>query len=228
MKQLSIELDRYLSIRRSLGYSLVTTEKVLRAFVLFMEQDGSKHINTACFMRWKESYGNAGRQTWSRRLGIIRLFAQWLHCSDPRHEIPPQALVPYYTKRTSPYIYTKKEIQQIIETAEKLPSRNGTRGITYSTLFGLVAVTGLRISEAVSLDNADVNLDEGVIFIRQGKYGKERLLPLSGSTVDHLQIYAITRDRLLAPISTPAFFVSDYGARISRCLVPRCAGMDRS
>jgi len=94
MSTLSGELDRYLTIRRSLGYDLGTAERILRRFTAFAEREGADLISTPLFLRWQKAFGNANRHTWSRRLGIVRLFAQWMHGLDQRHEVPPQALIP--------------------------------------------------------------------------------------------------------------------------------------
>src|SRR5690606_36671110 len=102
------------------------------------------------------------QSTWARRLGMVRLFSLWLHSLDPSHEILPQSLIPSRYWRKQPYIYTDDEIQRIVETAGLLPSRNGCRAITYPAFFGLVSVTGLPISEAVSLNVKDVDLQNGV------------------------------------------------------------------
>jgi integrase len=216
MSTLSAELDRYLSIRRSLGFDLSTDERVLRRFVAFAASEGADHVGTALFLRWQESFTGANRYTWSRRLGMVRIFAQWLHSIDPKHEAPPQRLLAVRYVRSRPYIYTEDEIRRIVLTAEQLPSSNGLRPLTMSTLFGLIAVTGLRISEALSLNSADVNLREGVITLRMGKLGKQRLLPVSASTALHLRSYAAERDRLLGT-HPDAFFVSDHGARVNDC-----------
>jgi integrase len=103
-----------------------------------------------------------------------------------------------------------------VATAAALPSLNGLRPRTYATLFGLLAVTGLRISEALALNTADVDLDAGVLTIRQGKRGTVRLLPLAASTTAHLAAYARERDRLLGAPSAP-FFVADHGTRVTDC-----------
>ena len=128
---------------------------------------------------------------------MVRLFAQWLHGIDPKHEVPPQGLIPGRYRRARPYIYSDEEIRRIVEAAAELPSINGIRALTFPTLFGLIAVTGLRISEALSLDVADVDLEAGVLTLRRGKLGKARLLPLSDSTDVRLTAYARERDRLL-------------------------------
>jgi integrase/recombinase XerD len=216
MSTLSEKLDRYLIVRRSLGYDLGTTERNLRRFTAFAEQEGADLISTSLFLRWQDAFGHANRHTWSARLGMVRLFAQWLHSIDPRHEVLPKALIPSRYRRARPYIYSDEEIRRIVEAAAELPSVNGIRALTFATLFGLIAVTGLRISEALSLDAADVDLEAGVITLRQGKLGKARLLPLSDSTTSRLAAYAKERDRLLGTSSQP-FFVSDHGKRVTDC-----------
>jgi integrase/recombinase XerD len=144
------------------------------------------------------------------------LFAQWLHGIDEKHEIPPRDLIPGHNRRPQPYIYSNKEICRIVEASAELPSTNGIRALTFSTLFGLIAVTGLRVSEAIALDDADVDMGTRVLTVRRGKGGKPRLLPLSESTTLQLAAYAGKRDRLLGTASQP-FFVSDRGERLTDC-----------
>jgi integrase len=208
------ELDRYLTIRRGLGYDLSTAERILRRFIAFAGRERAEHISTDLFLRWHEATGRANRQVGAVRLGIVRLFAQWLHGIDPRHEVPPRGLFPGHYRRTRPYIYSDEEIRRIVAAAAELPSVNGIRALTCSTLFGLIAVTGLRVGEAISLDAADVDLDAGVLTLRRGKLGKARLLPISDSTTARLAAYARERDRLLGAPSQP-FFVSDRGGRLT-------------
>ena len=216
MTSLSQELERYLTIRRGLGYDLGTTERILRRFIAFAQQEHAERISTDLFLRWRETFGRANRQTWSRRLGVVRIFAQWLHGIDQSHEVPPQALIPGRYRRVRPYIYSDEEIRRIVEAAAELPSVNGIRSLTCSTLFGLIAVTGLRISEAVSLTVTDVDLETGVLTLRRGKFGKARLLPLSAGTTVRLASYARERDRLLGVTPEP-FFISDRGERLTDC-----------
>jgi integrase len=216
MSALSTELSRYLNIRRNLGYNLSTAERVLRKFIAFAEQKDAEYVSTELFLKWQETFGHANRQTWSRRLSIVRLFAQWLQCLDPKHEVPPCGLIPDRCVRPRPYIYSDEEICRIVKAAAELPSINGIRALTSATLFGLIAVTGLRISEALSLNVADVDLETGVITLRRGKFGKARLLPISDSTKARLTAYAKERDRLLGSSPEP-FFVSDIGERVTDC-----------
>ena len=210
------ELDRYLTVRRGLGYNLGTAERVLRRFIEFAEGEQAQHITIALFLRWQESFGRAGRETWAARSGMVRLFAQWLHGLDPTHEAPPRGLIPSRYRRMRPHIYSAAEIAAIVDDAGELPSAYGMRGLTCSTLFGLIAVTGLRISEALGLDAVDVDLHAGVLRIRRGKLGKERLIPLAESVVVRLRNYSAERDRLLGFAPTP-FFVTCGGDRMGDC-----------
>ena len=216
MSALSQELDRYLSVRRSLGYTLTTDERILRKFVAFADRENAGHISSSLFLRWKEAFGNANHQTWSHRLSIVRVFARWLHSLDPKHEVPAQALFPGRARRPHPYIYREDEIQRIVQAAAALPSVNGIRGLTCSTLFGLIAVTGLRVSEALALNEGDVDLDSGVLTIQKGKFGKARLVPVADCVRAQLVAYARERNRLLGSPSD-AFFVTDHGARLTDC-----------
>lgn len=215
MNALLKELDRYLSIRRSLGYDLRTGERILRRFIAFAQQQGVDYITTDLFLRWLETSG-ASRQTRAGQLGVVRPFAAWLHGIDPRHEVLPKALIPCRRRRPLPYIYSEEEIRRIVEAAAELPSLNGIRALTCAALFGLIAVTGLRVSEALSLDADDIDMETGVLTLRCGKLGKERLLPLADSTTAHLAVYAKERNRLCGYRPEP-FFVSDRGERLTDC-----------
>jgi integrase/recombinase XerD len=216
MSTLAQELDRYLAIRRSLGFDLGTSARVLRRFVAFAHSTGVDHITTDLFLGWKNAFGEAGSQTWAARLVMVRQFAQWLRGIDPRNEVPPKALVPGRYRRSRPYIYSDREIAQIIDGAARLPSVNGIRALTYAMLFGLIAVTGLRISEALALDNCDVDLVTVVLTIRRGKSGKARIVPVSRGTSDRLIAYTKERNRLLG-CCPKSFFVSDDGRRPDDC-----------
>jgi integrase len=215
---LSLELQRYLKIRRNLGYDLSTAERILKQFVSFLESKNETLITSNLFLEWKQFYGKASQSTWARRLGVVRLFASWLHSLYLHHEIPPQSLIPGHYRRKQPFIYTDDQIRCIIETASLLPSGNGFRSITYPAFFGLVSVTGLRISEAISLNDRDVDLQNGIITVTHGKNGNNRILPVTECTKIQLKEYSRKRDRLLGHTPEP-FFVSDEGIRLTDCAV---------
>jgi integrase/recombinase XerD len=213
---LAHELDRYLSVRRSLGADLRTDERILRRFVSFAHHEGDAHISTGLVLRWHATLSDAGSSTRAARVRTVRLFAQWLSGLDPDHEVPPRGLLPDRYRRVRPYIYSEAEITAIVEHARALPSIYGMRGLTCSTLFGLIAATGLRISEALRLDPGDLDAERGVLCVRYGKLGKERLLPLDPSVVTRLEAYGVERDRLLGRASN-AMFVTCEGARLGDC-----------
>lgn len=210
------EMDCYLTVRRQLGTAMTTDGRILRRFVTFADSDGALHVSANLIMRWLESLPSASPGTRATRFRVARQFAEWLHGQDPRHEAPPRGLVPGRVQRVHPYIYSDAEIVAIIEHARSLPSTYGMRGLTCSTLFGLIAVTGLRISEALGLDPADLDVESGVLHVRQGKLGKERLLPLDPSVVERLESYSRERDRLFGR-RPEAFFVTCEGRRLGDC-----------
>ncbi len=215
---LSQELQRYLIIRRNLGYDLYTDERVLKRFVTFLESKNETHITTDLFLEWKHCFGKASQITWGRRLAMVRMFSSWLYSIDSRHEIPPQSLISSHQIRKQPFIYTDDQISSIIEAARLLPSSNGIRSITYPAFFGLVSVTGLRISEAIALNDRDVDLKNGIITVLNGKNGKDRILPVTECTKNQLKEYVRKRDRLLGYTPDP-FFISDKGIRLTDCPV---------
>jgi integrase/recombinase XerD len=214
MSTLTQRLDDYLIVRRSLGYDLSHSARVLRRFMTFAEGEGMDHITVDLFLRWKAAYGNADNNTWSARLGMVRVFARWLQAHDERTEVPPAGLIAGKLRRARPYIYSDEEIVAIITRSATLRSRYELRGWTCSTLYGLIATTGLRINEALQLDDNDVDLEAGVITVRRGKNGRARFVPITASVVDRLRTYRQERVRLLGA-SAGAFFRSDDGRRLS-------------
>jgi integrase len=149
------------------------------------------------------------------RFQIVRRFAEWRHVTDPLTEIPPIDLLPARYHRKPPSLYQDADIDRLLEAARQLPSPMGLRGLTYATLFGLLAVTGLRISEALALDDADVQRTEAQLTIRRSKFGKSRLIPLHASTIERLAVYARTRNHVFPRRVSPAVFLSEQGTRVT-------------
>jgi integrase/recombinase XerD len=215
MSTLRKSLDDYLKLRRALGFKLETTEHCLRGFLDFLDAEGAKYITIELALRWARRPANGDPFTWAQRMQRVRLFTAWYHARDPRTEVPDAGLLAASVRRKPPFIYSEKQIADIVHEAEKLPCRRGMRSCTFSTMFGLLAVAGLRISEAIALNRGDVDLQEGQLTIRNTKFGKTRLVPVSESTVSALRRYAKQRDRAFPVLTTPAFFVSERGWRVT-------------
>ena len=154
----------------------------------------------------------------------MRGFASYRIGVDPATEIPPCDLVRGRARRARPYLYSDQEVRQLLEAARKLPSMYSLRPWTYYCLFGLLAVTGLRLGEALNLQCQDIDWAEGLLTIRRTKFGKSRLVPLHASTVKVLAAFAKRRDRFLEECSgrPPShFFVTKFGTRFRDSYVYR-------
>ena len=219
MSALSLALNDYLNVRRALGYTLRRDERCLKQFIRFAETEGAAFITRDLALRWACAPSQSTPTYWASRLRMVRQFARYCSALDGRTEIPPPDLIPARYQRKPPYLYTDQEITQLIQAAQQLPPVQGLRAATYSTLFGLLAVTGMRISEPLALDRADVDLDQGALTIRESKFGKSRWIPLHSSTRVMLQRYAEQRDRLFPSALTASFFLSERGTRLSQWAV---------
>ena len=215
MTALQKALQDYLALRRGLGTQLRGPEFHLRRFVEFLDREGAEMITTESALRWATAPGRASPATRAQRLGDVRRFAAWLSATDPRTEVPPQDLLPHRHRRKPPYIYSDQEIERVVCEAARLASPSRLRAHTYATLFGLLAVTGMRLSEALALNRDDIDLRSGVLTVRRAKFGKSRFVPLHDSTCNALLRYARQRDRRLPRPATSAFFVAERGSRIT-------------
>jgi integrase len=150
---------------------------------------------------------------------MVRRFARYCSANDPRTTVPAPDLLPHRYRRPEPYIYRDEEITRLLEAARRLPPADGLRPHTFVTLFGLYVVTGMRANEPLRLDRDDVDLVNGVLTIRDTKFGKSRYVPLHPSTQRALQRYATRRDRCCPNPATPSFFVSERGTRLTEWCV---------
>jgi integrase len=145
---------------------------------------------------------------------MVRRFAQYCSAIEPRTEIPaPQLLSGHYPRRP-PYLYSAEEIDRLLQAARRLPSPTGLRAATYETYLGLLAITGMRMSEAILLDREDVDLSLGVVHVRRAKLGKSRLIPIHPSTREALERYQSLRDRIRPGPQTSSFLLAETGARL--------------
>lgn len=192
---LSAEVDRYIALRRALGYKLVKPERHLRAFARHADARGDVHIRSAMLLTWVAAAGRT-REARNERLRALVQFARFLHAEDARNEVPPADIYSVPKTRPAPYIYKPDEIAYILDAAGELSQQrsNPLRRELYVTLFGLIAATGLRVSEAIALHLDDVRPD-GVLHIRETKFCKSRLVPLHPTVVEALGRYLAKRKR---------------------------------
>jgi Phage integrase family len=186
-----LRLVHYVEMRRSLGFKLPDAKVSLINFASFLEQA----VRHTLLLRWRwngqQQNKTAHLSEWARRLSFVRGFARHWSAYDSQTEVPPSSLLPYRPGRAHPYLYSDDEVRHLLQAARQLPSAHGLRGPTYHCLLGLLAVTGLRISEARNLQTDDADLNEGILTIRGAKFGKSRLIPIHPSTRTVLSDYAI-------------------------------------
>ena len=223
MKQLSMValVEDYLSMRRQLGFALKIQGHQLLRFGHFADDNGHcGPITLDLAVQWARS--NAPRPiTWAGRIEALRPFAKYRAQFDPTTEIPPPRLFGLGRRRLVPHIYSTQEVQSLLDAAAQLPPAGGLRPATYETFFGLLAATGLRISEALRLTLEDVDLEAGIITVRETKFCKSRLVPLHLTTTEALQRYARLRNVKIPAPSSDDFFLSDGGRRMLQDTVQR-------
>jgi integrase len=207
-------LADYLRIRRALGYKLTKDERALRNFVAFLEACGAARVTTELALDWATLPENAHPASLANRLTMVRQFASYLRTIDPATEVPPSRLLRAGNRRATPYIYTDSEIAALIDAAAML--RYPLLIATYRTLIGLLAVSGLRVGEAIRLDTDDIDWERGLLIVRDTKFGKTRLVPLHSTAIEALDDYIRRRGRLYPcpQPRAPAVFISAAGTRL--------------
>jgi integrase/recombinase XerD len=216
MSRLHQALADYLTMRRALGYKMDKAERLLGQFTAFAGERGETHIRTETALAWATLPSGADVIWTSRRLAEVRLFARHLHTLDPRTEVPPADLLPAHVRRATPYLYTPQEIGALMQATVIL--RGSHVQATYRTLIGLLAATGMRIGEAISLDRDDFDASSGMVTIRHGKFDKARALPLHPSTVAALDDY-LRRDDRPRKGNTPTLLISSTDKRLRYTVV---------
>jgi integrase len=205
-------VEEYLAFRRKLGFTLKSEGRELRSFARYAEQTGHKGgITAELAVRWAQLPATADRIYWARRLGIITRLARHLLASDPSTEVPDPGFLGSSHRRREPHIYSEAELTELLRAAARLWPSSGLRPKTYTTLFGLLASTGLRIAEALRLTRDEVDLDTGVLTVTETKFHKSRLVPLHATTTTALRCYAEHRDRFCPLPRASTFFLSDTG-----------------
>jgi integrase/recombinase XerD len=215
MSTLRAAADQYLAMRRALGFKLTTQGRQLISFIEFCEARGAGHVTTELALAWaiQTSHGSSDEVYHSRRLMVVRIFARHLAALDPATEVPPEDMLPHHYRRIAPYLYSPGEITALMAAAGRLAPP--LRAATWQTLIGLLAVTGMRQSEARHLDRDHVDLDAGMLTIADSKFGKARQVFLHPTAVAALRGYQRRRDRWCPAPADPSFFISTRGTRLN-------------
>lgn len=206
-------VDTYLVVRRAAGFELKAAEAYLRSFARFAAARGETHVIAQTAIDWAATV--AGEAQRRNRLRTVNRFARFMYAEDARHEIPPADLFCGRRQRPTPYIFSAAEIRSIVVHARQLRPVDSLRPHTYSTLLGLLAATGMRPTEARTLQLSDITPDG--LTIRESKFKKSRLLPLHQTTGEALQEYVERRRRVAG--HTPYLFVSRRGNQLSHSIV---------
>jgi len=213
---MTLQAEQYIAMRRQLGYQIRTEGQQLLAFARWADRIGHRGpLTIDLALRWARLPKSASPLYWARRLEIVRCFARHRAMFDPGTQVPPQRLLGPAHQRRDPYIYSSRQIQQLLASAGKLAPRKGLRPMTYRTLLGLLACTGLRISETLKLRRKDADLERGLLLIGPSKFCPGRTLPLHPTTVRALRQYADFRDRYHPLAGTNVFFLSESGKALA-------------
>jgi integrase len=205
-------LGDYLSVRRALGVKLAREEKLLRQFLAWLSEHGQPQITADAALEWARQPGQASAGWLGMRMRAVRGFAGFCRSMDGITEVPPRGVLSGSGQRATPYLYSQADIDALCAAASTL--RRDVRRATYRTLIRLLAVTGMRIGEAASLDVADFDPAAGVLTVRDAKYGRTRLLPLHPTTVTALLDYRQAIAEAFPAPATQALLVSGAGTRL--------------
>jgi integrase len=211
---LQARVEQYLAERRKLGFALRSMGPRLFSFTRYVaatNHHGPLSVELMATWARQAKAGRGDRPTWARRLKALRPFTSWLRQFEPATEVPDEAVFGAVPGRMTPHVYREAEIIELLAAARKLGPDGGLRPAVMETLFGLIACTGLRISEALGLLDADVDLKGGVLTIRQSKFGKSRLVPLHPSAIEALERYRTQRARYVRSAPELPFFVASRG-----------------
>lgn len=212
MSPLHDALERYIAMRRGFGHKLRCEAHLLVRFVAHMERHGATNIAGKLALDWATK--EAGLSSWPNRLSAVRGFARHLSSTEPRTEIPPWGILRSSRRRT-PYIYTDQEIGSLLDAMLAVHSAKGLHRWTFYCIFGLLAVAGLRVGEALRLKRDDVDLDAGILTIHASKFGKSRIIPIHPTTMSVLADYARRRDVQWPTPVSPTFFIGEQGRALN-------------
>jgi integrase len=217
MSELGRHVEEYLALRRAVGFKLASAGRLLAHFAGFAEQAGVHTVTVDVAVAWAALPANASPVWVAKRLCVVRGFARYLTTVDADAEVPPADLLPARARRTTPYLYSDADVAALMTAARALA--DPLKSATFETLIGLLATTGLRGGEAMRLDQDDVDWVQGLLTVRNTKFGKSRQVHLHETTLQALQGYCVRRDELCPSPATASLLVSTSGARLCHATV---------
>jgi integrase/recombinase XerD len=208
---MTAQVEAYLVERRALGFrSTGPGASQLRSFARFF--DGSGHqgcLTTDLAIEWAKGHArNHEPRAWAGRLDTLRPFATFLLRQDPATEFPQTQIFGKSRRRATPHIYTEDEIMALLAAARRLDPGGGLRPAAFEAFYGLIAATGLRVSEAIKLRCVDVDLGSRCLTVRMTKFSKSRHVPFHPTVAGALVDYLAVRDCFLPRVADEAFFVA--------------------
>jgi integrase/recombinase XerD len=219
MSTLRKHANEYINLRRKLGYKLYKSEIFLNSYITFLENENISFITVKSAINWAKKTKDSSSYYWHSRLSVIRKFSYYVNAIDKRNEIPPLRLLSCRYQRSKPYIYNDNEILKLLNASLLLKSDQGIRSQIYYAIFGLLAVTGLRISELTSLVINDVDFIQGHLIVRKTKKRNARIIPVHKSTLQILSRYLCFRYKIKAQNKSFNFFISEEGTNITNFTV---------
>jgi integrase len=219
-KTMTDKVEQYLAYRRDLGYATRTHRSYLRQFGAYAESIRHRGpLTVALAVQWARLPADRSPRCWAERLKMVRCFARYLAIDEPRTQIPPVHLLGPGHQRQTPHIYSEAEVSALITAARRLQPLDGLKPWSYATLIGLLACTGLRISEATQLAQSDFDERQGILIIRETKFHKSRVVPLHSSATKALRSYVRKRDQLVPFALTDRLFITDRGRPLNNTTV---------
>ncbi len=212
MTSLHGKLEEYLAVRRAMGFKMERHEKLLGQFTAFLAGNGQTAVTIEGALAWAMLPEGVRPRWHALRLSAVRGFAAWLNAADSAHQVPSRRLIPYGSRAVVPYLYTDEEITALAREAGRLSGQ--LRAATFQALIRLLAVTGMRVGEAIRLDRGDYDAEAGVLTVRDTKFGKSRHLPLHPTTVAGLDAYLRLCDELMPRPQAPALLLTARGCRL--------------
>lgn len=212
---ISMQIEEYISYKKGLGYQLKIESEELRRFAAYTVSIGYEgSLSTEIALLWATLKPNYSRWYMARRMETIRIFAKYISVFDPNTQIPPKGMFGKCHGRTIPYIFTEEEICVLMKALSSLNSPDGLRAIALPIAIGILWSTGMRPSEVCNLTDGDVDLDKGLITIKETKFSKSRILPLHETTVSKLKSYVEERNRLRKNFLDPHFVITTGGENL--------------